>query len=84
MSPTEAPPFAKQGLPKNPVKNRKTRSPAKLLTTAVGMDRITKSKKVGDINPAAAYCCDFAERCEEKRSGAISCNVDNEAKRRRR
>jgi len=28
ISPTEAPPLARQGLPKKPVRNRRTRSPA--------------------------------------------------------
>jgi hypothetical protein len=43
MSPMLAPPVARHGLPKNPCKNRSAKRPPKLLTTAVGMLRITKS-----------------------------------------
>lgn len=42
MSCIEAPPLARQGLPKNPCRKRSTRRPAKFLTRAVGMERMTK------------------------------------------
>src|SRR6266498_3793482 len=41
MSCMVAPPFARQGLPKNPWRNRRTRSPPRLSTRAVGTARIT-------------------------------------------
>ena len=46
MSCIVAPPLARQGLPKNPWRKRRTRRPAKLLTRAVGMDMMTKRVKV--------------------------------------
>lgn len=42
MSLSEAPPEAKHGDPKNPVRNRSTMREAKLFAKAVGMDRMTK------------------------------------------
>src|ERR1700759_2008565 len=47
MSPIEAPPLANAGLEKSPVRKRSTSSPAKLSTTAVGIESITNKKKVG-------------------------------------
>lgn len=41
-----AAPVAKQGEPKNPVKNLSTKSPAKFSTKAVGMHRMTNIAKV--------------------------------------
>ena len=46
MSYRVAPPFARQGLPKNPCRNLKTSKPAILLTNAVGTQSITNMENV--------------------------------------
>ena len=46
MSCIVAPPLARQGEPKKPWRKRRTRRPAKFLTRAVGMERMTKMRKV--------------------------------------
>ena len=46
MSCMVAPELARQGEPKKPCRNRRTSKPAKLLTSAVGSDRMTKMKNV--------------------------------------
>lgn len=46
MSCIVAGPFARQGLPKKPCRNRSTSKPAKLLTSGVGIDIMTKNRKV--------------------------------------
>ena len=50
----EAPPVARQGLPKKPCKNRSTSRPPILFTSAAGTQRITKSAMVtiyGGLRP---------------------------------
>jgi hypothetical protein len=46
ISENVAAPVAKHGDPKNPEKNRRASSPAKLFTNAVGMHRMMKTTKV--------------------------------------
>lgn len=46
MSPRDAAPVAKQGLPKKPCKKRTTRNPAKLLHIAAMADRAMKMANV--------------------------------------
>lgn len=46
ISPTEAPPVAKAGLPRKPAINRRTSRPPMFVDSAVGICRIAKSASV--------------------------------------
>ena len=71
----DAPPVASAGDPKNPCRNRRTRSPAKWLTSAVGTQRITKSPKViryGTFRPTIGTSLKGENNIGPTPSGSIS------------